>query len=220
MNPRTRRLVLWLSAPVVVFAVLGGFLSKATAREETYQHLKVYEEVIQLISNQYVEKVDGDKVMLGAMTGLADSLDPDSAFLSADQVKQVEAGTALPTGDVGIDLTRQYYLRVIAARDGSPAAKAGLRTGDYIRSIGDTATREHVGLRGHAPAPRRARQQGEADRHARRRHRAPRHRADARSVPGARRDEPHGIGPASATSAWRRSARRPPIWRSRRRPIS
>jgi carboxyl-terminal processing protease len=43
---------------------------------------------------------------------------------------------------VGIDLTRQYYLRVIAARDGSPAAKAGLRTGDYVRAIGGTPTRE------------------------------------------------------------------------------
>lgn len=141
MTSRTRRIVLWLSAPVVVFAVLGGFLSKATAREETYQHLKVYEEVVQLISNQYVEKVDGDKVMLGALTGLADSLDPDSAFLSSDQVKQVEANAPLPTGDVGLDLTRQYYLRVLAARDGSSAAKAGLRTGDYIRSIGDNSTR-------------------------------------------------------------------------------
>lgn len=141
MNSRTRRIVLWISSPVVVFAVLGGFLSKATAREETYQHLKVYEEVVSLISNQYVEKVDGSKVMLGALTGLADSLDPDSAFLSPEQVKQVEAGAALPSGDVGLDLTRQYYLRVIAARDGSPAFKAGLRTGDYVRSIGDTATR-------------------------------------------------------------------------------
>src|SRR5688572_27892499 len=141
MTAKTSRLVLWISAPIIAFVVLGGFLSKATAREETYQHLKVYEEVIQLISNQYVEKVDGDKVMSGALAGLADSLDPDSAFLSADQVKQVEAGTALPSGDVGIDLTRQYYLRVIAARDGSPAAKAGLRTGDYIRSIGEASTR-------------------------------------------------------------------------------
>src|SRR5687767_5644131 len=119
MTSRTRRLVFWISAPVIIFAVLGGFLSKATAREDTYQHLKVYEEVIQLISNQYVEKVDGDKVKLGALTGLADSLDPDSAFLNADQVKQVEAGAPLPGGDVGLDLTRQYYLRVIAARDGS-----------------------------------------------------------------------------------------------------
>ena len=48
---------------------------------------------------------------------------------------------SLPSGDVGLDLTRQYYLRVIAARDGSSAAKAGLRTGDYIRSIGDNSTR-------------------------------------------------------------------------------
>ena len=141
MNSRTRRIVLGISSPVVVFAVLGGFLSKATAREETYQHLKVYEEVVQLISNQYVEKVDGNKVMLGALTGLADSLDPDSAFLTSDQVKQIEAGAAAPAGDVGLDLTRQYYLRVIAARDGSPAFKAGLRTGDYVRSIGETATR-------------------------------------------------------------------------------
>jgi carboxyl-terminal processing protease len=80
--------------------------------------------------------------MGGAMTGLADSLDPDSAFLSAEQVKQVEAGATLPAGDVGIDLTRQYYLRIIATRDGSPAARAGLRTGDYIRAINDQPTRE------------------------------------------------------------------------------
>ena len=115
MTSRTRRIVLWLSAPVVVFAVLGGFLSKATAREETYQHLKVYEEVVQLISNQYVEKVDRDKVMLGALSGLADSLDPDSAFLSSDQVKQVEANAPLPTGDVGNSRISPLLLRASTA---------------------------------------------------------------------------------------------------------
>jgi carboxyl-terminal processing protease len=142
MSPRTRRTVLWLSAPVVAFAVVGGFLSKVTAREDTYQHLKVFDDVVTLITSHYVEKVDVDKVMNGAMTGLADSLDPDSAFLSADEVKQLENGAQLPAGDVGIDLTRQYYLRVIATRDGSPAARAGLRTGDYVRAINGTATRE------------------------------------------------------------------------------
>ena len=45
-----------------------------------------------LISSNYVEKADLDKVMHGAMDGLADSLDPDSAYLSADQVKQLESG--------------------------------------------------------------------------------------------------------------------------------
>jgi carboxyl-terminal processing protease len=142
MSPRTRRTVLWLSAPVVAFAVVGGFLSKVTAREDTYQHLKVFDDVVGLITSHYVEKVDVDMVMHGAMTGLADSLDPDSAFLSADAVKQIETNAPAPAGDVGIDLTRQYYLRVIAARDGSPAARAGLRTGDYVRAINDTATRE------------------------------------------------------------------------------
>ena len=67
---------------------------------------------------------------------------PDSAYLTPAEVKQVEAGAALAPADVGIELTRQYYLRVISTRDNSPAAKAGLRTGDYIRMIDETPTRE------------------------------------------------------------------------------
>jgi carboxyl-terminal processing protease len=142
MSSRTRRLVLWISAPVVAFAIVGGFLNRVTAREDTYQHLRIFDDVMGLIASNYVEKVDVDRVMDGAMKGLADTLDPDSAFLSAAEVKQIEAATPLAAGDVGLDLTRQYYLRVIAARDGSPAAKAGLRTGDYVRAINDTPTRE------------------------------------------------------------------------------
>ena len=142
MSRHTRRLVLWISAPVVAFAIVGGFLSKVTAREDTYPQLRIFQDVVALITGNYVDKVDVDKVMTGALHGLAESLDPDSAHLSADEVRQIEANAALPTGDVGLDLTRQYYLRVIAARDGSPAARAGLRTGDYVRIIGGTPTRE------------------------------------------------------------------------------
>ena len=80
--------------------------------------------------------------MAGAMRGLADGLDPDSAYLDTSQVQAVEAGTPLAGGDVGIELTRQFYLRVIAARDGSPAAKAGLQTGDYVRGIDGKPTRD------------------------------------------------------------------------------
>jgi carboxyl-terminal processing protease len=134
--------VLSLSAPVIAFALVGGFLGRVIAGEDTYQHLKIFDDVVSLIRNNYVERVDLDKVMRGAMHGLAEGLDPDSAYLSADEVKQLESGAALPAGDVGLELTRQYYLRVIAARDGSPAAKAGLRTGDYVRAVGDAATRE------------------------------------------------------------------------------
>ena len=142
MSSRTRVIVMSITAPIVAFAILGGFLGRVMAREETYQHLKIFDDVVNMIANYYVEDADMDKVMLGAMHGLADALDPDSAYLTPAEVKQVESGAALPAGGVGIELTRQYYLRVIAARDNSPAAKAGLHTGDYIRAINDKPTRE------------------------------------------------------------------------------
>jgi carboxyl-terminal processing protease len=142
MSSRTRVIVMAISAPIVAFAIVGGFLGKVMAREDTYQNLTIFNDVVNLITSKYVEPVDVDKVMSGAMRGLADGLDPDSAYLSPAEVQQVESGKALPAGDVGLDLTRQYYLRVIAARDNSPAAKAGLRTGDYVRAIGDMPTRE------------------------------------------------------------------------------
>jgi carboxyl-terminal processing protease len=143
MSSRTRLIVMSISAPVIAFAIVGGFLGKVMAGQDApYQHLKIFDDVVTMISSQYVEEVNIDKVMSGAMHGLADGLDPDSAYLTPAQVKQVEAGTPLPPAGVGLELTRQYYLRVIAAKDNSPAAKAGLRTGDYIRAINDLPTRE------------------------------------------------------------------------------
>ena len=142
MSSRTRVIVMSISAPVIAFAIVGGLLGKVMAREDTYQYLKVFDDVVSLVTSHYVEEVNVDKVMKGAMHGLAEGLDPDSAYLTVDQVKQVESGAPLPPAGVGLELTRQYYLRVIAARDNSPAAKAGIRTGDYIRAINDTPTRD------------------------------------------------------------------------------
>src|SRR5947199_2791538 len=144
MSSRTRVLVMSISAPVIAFAIVGGFLGRVMAREDTYQHLKIFDDVVSLITSNYVEQVNVDKVMHGAMRGLAEGLDPDSTYLSPQEVKQAESAAALPAGDIGLDLTRQYYLylRVVAARDNSPATKAGLRTGDYVRSIDNAPTRE------------------------------------------------------------------------------
>ena len=142
MKSRGRIGVLMISVPVLAFAVVGGFMGKAMARQESYQALRIFEDVVTLIMNNYVEEVQVDKVMQGAMHGLADGLDPDSAYLTADQVKLFEKSDNPGAGRTGLELTRQYYLRVIAARDGSPAARAGLRPGDYIRAIDGQSTRD------------------------------------------------------------------------------
>jgi carboxyl-terminal processing protease len=144
MTLKSRVTVLLISTPVLAFVIVGGLMGKASANrgDETFQHLRVFEDVIRLVMNNYVEDVKVDRVMEGAMRGLADGLDPDSAYLNPRQLREVESGAALPEGEVGIELTRSYYLRVIAARDGSPAAKAGLATGDVVRTIDGKPTRE------------------------------------------------------------------------------
>lgn len=144
MTFKTRLVVLLISTPVLAFVIVGGLMGNAAARsnDETFQHLRVFDEVVRLVMNNYVEDVKADRVMEGAMRGLADGLDPDSAYLVPKQVREVEAGTPLPEGEIGVELTRSYYLRVIASRDGSPAAKAGLATGDVIRAIDGKPTRE------------------------------------------------------------------------------
>ncbi len=142
MTSRTRLLVLAISTPVIAFAIIGGYLGQAMAKDDTYQHLRVFEDVVSLVLNNYVEPVDMKKVLKGAMNGLADGLDADSAFLPADVVKVYESNTSTGPADVGIEVTRQYYLRVVSAREGSPAARAGLRTGDFIRGIDGRPTRD------------------------------------------------------------------------------
>jgi carboxyl-terminal processing protease len=141
--------VLLVSTPVIAFTLIGGYLGQAmAAKDDTLQHLRVFEDVVSLVVNNYVEEVDVKQAMRGAMRGLADGLDADSAFLTPDLVKTFESNSSPGPADIGVELVRQYYLRVVSARDGSPAAKAGLRTGDYIRAIDGKATRDMSAFEG------------------------------------------------------------------------
>ena len=140
MTSRTRLWVLAVSTPVIMFALIGGYLGQAAARDDTYRNLAIFGDVFDLVVDNYVETVDVQKAMRGALRGLADGLDSDTAFLTADLVRSYGSDSA--PAEIGVDVTRQYYLRIISARDGSPAAKAGLRTGDFIRAIDGRATRD------------------------------------------------------------------------------
>jgi carboxyl-terminal processing protease len=150
MTSRTRFWVLAVSTPIIAFAIIGGYLGRVlgAGKDDTFRQLPVFEEVVGLVLNNYVEEVDVRHAMRGALKGLADGLDPDSAYLTPELVKAAEAGQPAGPADVGIVLTRQYYLRVVSVRDGSPAAKAGLRTGDFIRGINDKPTRDMSSFEG------------------------------------------------------------------------
>jgi carboxyl-terminal processing protease len=148
MTARTRLWVLAVSIPVIAFAVIGGYLGQAIGRDDTFKHLRVFEDVVSLVLNNYVEEVDVRRAMRGALKGLADGLDADSAYLTPDLVKALDSNASPGPADLGVVLMRQYYLRVVSVRDGSPAAKAGLRSGDFIRAIDNRPTRDMSAFEG------------------------------------------------------------------------
>ena len=101
MTTRTRIAVVLISAPVLAFALVGGLLGRTSVGQETYPHLRVFDDVFSLTTGNYVEPVDVDKLMHGAMHGLADSLDADSAFLTAEEAKGVcRSGAHAGRGDL------------------------------------------------------------------------------------------------------------------------
>ncbi|MFL2434640.1 MAG: S41 family peptidase [Vicinamibacterales bacterium] len=141
MWTKTRWIIALASVPVIAFTLIGGYLGSVSAGENTYRHLRIFEDVVSLISNNYVEEVDLDEVMQGALRGLAEGLDSDSAYLLEEDVDRLERGEALPEGNVGLTVTRRYYTQVVATRDGSPAAAAGILPGDFVRAIDGEPTR-------------------------------------------------------------------------------
>jgi carboxyl-terminal processing protease len=142
MSSKSRWLIVLVSTPLVIIATVGGLLATQNVPQQSFKDLRVFDDVVSLVMSSYVERVDVDRVMEGAMRGLADGLDASSAYLSPAEVAAVEAGAAMPTGDVGLVISRQFYLKVVGVRDGSPAARAGVRTGDFIRGIDGKPTRD------------------------------------------------------------------------------
>lgn len=137
---------MFATLPLLMFTVVGGWLSNVVAREDAYRHLRIFEDVVTLISENYVEDADLDHVMDGALNGLAGGLDADSTFLPAETVAKLQGGAPEGPAGIGAETIARYYTQIVGVRDGSPAARAGLRPGDYIRAIDDEPTRRLSGI--------------------------------------------------------------------------
>src|SRR5215471_9822066 len=110
MSFKTRLLILLISTPLVLFVGVGGLLGAAAPPsapgQQAFADLRLFGQIVQLITSSYVEPVDVDKVMDGAMRGLADGLDPSSAYLLPEEKTAIEAGTPLAPAGVGLTVTR------------------------------------------------------------------------------------------------------------------
>lgn len=143
MSSKARWFLVALSTPLVIVAAVGGLIGASPAiPQKGFEHLRVFEDVVSLVNGAYVEEVNPDKVFDGAMRGLAEGLDASSAYLPPAEVELIDKKTPLGDGDTGLVVTRQFYLRVLGVRDGSPAARAGIRSGDFVRAIDETPTRD------------------------------------------------------------------------------
>ena len=145
-NPMTHRfklLVVTSSACLVFLLLLGSLLGQSASPEDAYRHIAVYTEVLAKIKSDYVEEPDLKSVTLGALNGLLESIDPYASYLSADQYKQYLKQKDTLKGDVGLVLSKKYgHVGVVSAIAGSPAAKAGIGTGDVIEAIKGVTTRD------------------------------------------------------------------------------
>jgi carboxyl-terminal processing protease len=141
MSHRARLVVALASTALIVYVAVGSFLGRVMG-DTSYGQLAIFNEVVRLVLESYVEPVNLERAMAGARLGMADALDGDSAYLDAEQFKLYQQPAREDDAEVGLVLTRRFaYVMVVAARSGSPAEKAGLRPGDLIKSIDEHQTR-------------------------------------------------------------------------------
>ena len=101
-----------------------------------YKKIDLFGEVLEKIKNEYVDEIDQSEMIDSAINGALQSLDPYSAYMSPDIFQSVETDTKGEFGGLGIEVGMEAgVVKVISPIDDTPAAKAGIKAGDYIVKI-------------------------------------------------------------------------------------
>ena len=103
-----------------------------------YEKIDLFGEVLENIQKDYVDDVDQSDMMDSAINGVLQSLDPYSAYMSPELFKEMQTDTRGEFGGLGIEIGMEAgVVKVISPIDDTPAAKAGIKAGDYIVKIGN-----------------------------------------------------------------------------------
>jgi carboxyl-terminal processing protease len=144
MQFKTKIAIVVFSTVVACYAIVGSFMSRssqAVARGSQYAQSGIFDDVLKHIVEDYVEEPDLEKVRLGSLRGLAEGLDPYSAYLTPEQAKQYNPKTA--QGETGMIVSKVAgFAYVVSVLKGSPAEQAGIREGDFIEYIGKLPSRD------------------------------------------------------------------------------
>src|ERR1700675_1669528 len=112
----------------------------ADAGANTYSQLNLFGEVFERVRSDYVEKPDDTKLMEGAINGMAAALDPHSRYMNDKAWRDMQETTHGELGGLGIEVTMENGLvKVVSPMDDTPAARAGILSGDLISQIDDDA---------------------------------------------------------------------------------
>jgi carboxyl-terminal processing protease len=115
-------------------SLLGGGARAAAA--DTYRQLNLFGDVFEKIRTDYVEKPDEGKLVEAAINGMLSSLDPHSSYMDAKSFRDMQVQTKGEFGGLGIEVTQEDGLiKVVTPIDDTPAAKAGILSGDIITDI-------------------------------------------------------------------------------------
>lgn len=111
-----------------------GLDSNSAIQIEDYGAL--YNDVVKMIQTTYVEDVDENEFFEASLNGMLTSLDPHSAYFSAEEYEQLVNDTQGEFSGLGIEVTvENSFVKVVTPIDDGPAYKAGIKSGDYISEI-------------------------------------------------------------------------------------
>jgi carboxyl-terminal processing protease len=127
---------------VIGFIVAVGVLPAAQGANNAgpYRQFNLFSEAFERVRANYVRPVQDNELINGAIEGMVSGLDPHSSYMDAKSFSDMQIQTKGEFGGVGIEVTMEDGLvKVISPIDDTPAARAGLKTGDYIAAIDGNA---------------------------------------------------------------------------------